>query len=266
MKVTVLGSGTSTGVPVPGCQCNVCKSDDSHNKRLRSSITVESHDKCILVDTTTDLRTQVLRSGINRIDQVFITHIHADHVNGLDDLRSFNYVMGTSIPIGADKSSLNEIQQRFHYAFFPDPTYQGGAPPKLLLIEVQPYKKLQIGAIEVTPFVAMHGKMEVLGYRFNNFAYLTDCNSIPDRTLEIIKGVDTIILDGLRIRPHPTHFTIAEAVEQLEKIKPKKAYLTHISHEVDHDEGNSLIAKLTDLDVQLAYDELVIDMPPNDLK
>ncbi len=259
MKITVLGSGTSTGVPVPGCPCDVCASTDPKNNRLRTSILVEDKTN-ILVDTSTDLRTQALKYGFTKIDAVLYTHEHADHVNGIDDLRSFNFINKCTIPLYASAQTAQQLEHNFFYAFNADPNYEGGAPPRLSLQTIEPLKEIIVAGIKVLPVQLMHGKLPILGFRFGDFAYLTDCNVVPEETKKALDGVKIIIIDGLRDRPHKTHFTQEQAVRELEALGPQKAYLTHITHDVDHEEGNRKIRALTSLDVELAYDGLVIEI------
>lgn len=274
MKVTLLGTGTSSGVPVPGCTCRVCSSGKAKNQRLRTSILIELERRDlpssnidskevvarVLVDTSPDLRYQSLRAKISSVDAVLYTHVHADHVFGIDDLRSFNFVNGREIPIYASEKTCSELETRFSYAFFPDPNYEGGAPPKLKLHRINSYEKFELFGVPFLPLLVEHGATEVFAYRVGNFAYATDCVSIPKASRENLLNLDALILDGLRIRPHNTHFTIERAAKEVEFLRPKKAYLTHISHEVDHDEGNDLLRALSRQDVELAYDGLVIEL------
>jgi phosphoribosyl 1,2-cyclic phosphate phosphodiesterase len=268
----VLGSGTSTGVPVPGCRCRVCLSADPLNKRLRTSILFElgteksggtDSGPAILVDTSPDLRYQALRSGITHIDAVLYTHVHADHVFGIDDLRSFNFINGNVIPVYASETSASELESRFTYAFFADALYEGGAPPQLSLQRIRPYEPLLLFGTHILPLALKHGRMDVLGFRLGNFAYLTDCSEIPEVSREHLQNLDVLILDGLRYRPHKTHFNHAQAVREIERLSPKRSYLTHISHEVEHHEANEKLRQLTTLPVELAYDGLCIDISDN---
>lgn len=281
MKIRVLGSGTSSGVPVPGCRCAVCTSSDPRNQRLRTSIFIELRARDadsplgdsseliedaehvtghILVDTSPDLRQQALRENIARVDSVLYTHVHADHIFGIDDLRSFNFVNNSSIDCYASDASAEELELRFNYAFFPDPRYQGGSPPRLRLHRITPYKPFVLFGTTILPLTLLHGTMEVLGFRVKNFAYLTDCSFIPEQSIELLRGLDVLIIDGLRTRPHATHFTHAQAVEQIERLRPAQSFLTHLSHEIDHHTANVALAAMTSLPVELAYDGLVLEL------
>lgn len=270
MIVEVLGSGTSTGVPVPGCPCAVCCSDAPRNKRLRTSVHVaiaedeptgpRSQPLSILIDTSPDLRYQSLRSGITRIDAVLYTHSHADHIFGLDDLRSFNFINGGAIDIYADEATAEDLCRRFDYAFRENPHYEGGSTPHLRLHLVRPYEPLVVGGVTVLPLKLFHGSMPILGYRIGKFAYLTDCSKIPDETREQLGDLDLLIIDGLRRRPHKTHFTHEQAVQEIERLKPVQSYLTHVSHEIDHDDANRALKSMTSLHVELAYDGLRCDV------
>ena len=260
MKVRVLGSGTSTGVPIPGCRCDVCLSTNPRDNRLRASILLELPQHRILIDTSTDLRQQSLRAEISSIDAVLFTHTHADHVSGIDDLRSFNFINGCVIPIYGDEATCSELSSKYRYAFFLDPDYEGGSPPRLTLHQLEPYVPTNICGVEILPLPIFHGRLQILGYRIGDFAYLTDCSSIPERTKQMLHGLDTLILDGLRHRPHPTHFTIEQAVREIETINPRKAFLTHLSHEVEYFSGNKRIKELTSSAIELAYDGLEIEL------
>jgi len=264
LKILVLGSGTSSGVPVPGCGCEVCRSSNPKDKRLRTSIYVELHGRDapghVLVDTATDLRLQALTHGVSRIDAVLYTHTHADHTFGIDDLRSFNFVNNSVIDCYASAPSKKELELRFPYAFFPDPDYEGGAPPRLKLHEIPSSGPLKLFGVDILPVPVMHGKMEVLGFRFGKFAYVTDCSFIPESSRVMLRDLDCLILDGLRMRPHATHFTLAQAIQEIENLRPRRAYLTHISHEIGHDWANAELKKMTELPVEMAYDGLTIEL------
>lgn len=269
VTVKILGVGTSTGVPLPGCRCSICLSSHPRNKRLRSSIafkidgatTPTDESRYIVVDTTPDFRYQCLRAEISRVDAVVYTHHHADHIFGLDDLRSFNFSCKTRIPLYAAAETARDIRFRFNYAFDPAERTKFSTPPQLELQEIRPFEPIDLCGIRLLPLAIGHGDLSILGFKVGDFAYITDCNSIPDETLKHLVGIDTIILDALRHRPHGAHFTVEEALQQLEAIKPRKSYLTHLSHELDYDETNRLLSENTALDVELAYDMLEFELP-----
>ena len=282
MRITVLGCGTSTGVPVPGCSCEACSSTDPLNQRLRVSVLIEvqkrdlapsnedsaAHSPTeqesvvsrILIDTSTDLRQQALRYQIPRIDAVLYTHTHADHIFGLDDLRSYNFTTKMVIPLYATPLAQSELRRMFQYVFSPDPNYKGAPPPQVSLNNIEPYCSLNVAGVDVLPLALFHGPEPIVGFRIGKFAYLTDCSQIPDRTFAALDGLELLIIDGLRYRKHPTHFTIEEAVAEVEKIKPKQAFLTHLSHDVEYHSANRRIAELTKQAVQVAYDGLTITL------
>ncbi len=271
MRVTVLGTGTSTGVPLPGCRCEVCLSAEPKNKRLRTSIFVEIIESDVLsggstdvvgsivVDTGPDFRAQALRANISRVDAVLYTHTHADHIFGLDDLRCYNFLGQPSIPLYASVKASQRIKKLFDYAFTENKNYEGGAPPKLTLDVIEAYQAFQLFGYEILPLLLYHGSGEVLGFRFGDFAYLTDCNLIPDESRDNLAGLKVLILDGLRKRPHKTHFNHEQAVREIEKLRPEKTYLTHVTHDIDHYTTNQELSSMTELAVELAYDELVLE-------
>ena len=251
-NVTVLGSGTSHGVPMIGCTCDVCQSQDPRDRRTRPSIYVEvEQGPSILVDTSTDLRQQALTRGVSRVDAILFTHSHADHIMGLDDVRRFNQMQKSAIPAYGDKQTLAGLRQSFFYIFDPA-TEKAGGIPQIVLTEVT--GPFAIGGVRVQPVPLMHGSRPILGYRLGNFAYLTDCNFIPDETWPLLEGVEILILDALRHRPHPTHFTVAEALQVASRVKPRQTYLTHICHDLPHVATNAALPA----SVELAYDGLVL--------
>jgi phosphoribosyl 1,2-cyclic phosphate phosphodiesterase len=261
LKVYVLGTGTSTGVPLVGCDCKICKSSNPKNKRLRSSIFIENDDgQCVLVDTSPDLRQQMLRAELTRIDAVIYTHSHADHIFGIDDLRPFNFFLNKVIPLYADKFSAEEIKKHFHYCFFKDPDYEGGAPPKLSLTKLEYFTPTTIAGVEVMPISILHGKMPVLGLRIGDFAYITDASHIPAESKDKLENLDVLIINGLRNRPHKTHFTIDQAVKEIEELAPKRAYLSHLSHEVEHETENERLAGASSIPIELAYDGMILEV------
>ncbi|MCB1036995.1 MAG: MBL fold metallo-hydrolase [Acidobacteria bacterium] len=235
MSVTMLGSGTSTGIPVIGCQCEVCTSEDPRDRRLRCSLRldVRSGDRIerqILVDTATDLRQQALTYGLDRLDAILFTHAHADHTFGLDEVRIFNFRQGGSIPCYGSASTLERIRHTFSYIF--EGGQVGGGKPSLELVEVA--GPFELFGLEVVPIPVDHGNLPVLGFRIGGFAYVTDCNAIPRRSRELLRGLEVLILGALRYRPHPTHFSIAEALQVVAELAPERTFFTHLTHEVRH--------------------------------
>jgi phosphoribosyl 1,2-cyclic phosphate phosphodiesterase len=256
MKVRILGCGTSTGVPVIGCDCSTCSSTNPKNKRTRSSIAIDLGTKTILIDTSTDLRAQALTSKVKRVDAVLYTHYHADHVHGIDDLRSYNRIQDeVSIPCYGDAQAIESIRSAFAYIF--DTTGSknaGGWKPNLTTEVIEAPFKLY--GTEIIPIKIRHGRREILGFRIENFAYLTDCSSIPEESMELLKGVDIAIIGALRQSPHPSHFSIDQAIEAGKLMGAKRTILTHLGHAVDYDEISSTLGEGT----ELAYDTMTLDI------
>jgi phosphoribosyl 1,2-cyclic phosphate phosphodiesterase len=253
-RVTVLGSGTSHGVPMIGCTCAVCRSTDPRDRRTRPSIYIEvDNGPKLLIDTSTDLRQQVLTQGVLRIDAILFTHSHADHVMGLDDSRRFSQMQKGAIPAYADALTAASLRKTFYYVFEPA-TEKGGGLPQIELHTID--GPFSIGPIGIQPIPLMHGSRQILGFRFGDFAYLTDTNHVPDQAWPLLDGVNTIVLDALRHRPHPTHFTVAEALAVVERLKPAQTYLTHICHDLPHVATNQSLPS----GVELAYDGLAFDI------
>jgi phosphoribosyl 1,2-cyclic phosphate phosphodiesterase len=263
IRVTVLGSGTSHGVPAIGCDCAVCTSTDPRDRRSRPSILIEIPSRAgepafaagvrsILVDTSTDLRSQALANGLRRVDAILFTHCHADHVFGLDDVRRFNQLQKGSIPCYADEETVSGLRRMFSYVFEP-PRQKGGGIPQLALFRIG--GPFTLGGVEIVPVPLMHGQLPVLGFRIGSFAYLTDCNRIPDSSWPLLDGVRTIILDALRHRPHSTHFSVGESLEVVARLGAERAYFTHICHDLPHAQTCADLPT----GVELAYDGLVLD-------
>ncbi len=254
MKITFLGSGTSTGVPVIGCRCEVCTSEVLENQRLRQSVKIEAGGLYGLIDTTPDLRAQILRSPMPRLDFILYTHSHSDHIMGLDDIRPFNFRQREAIVAYTNPMTAKAIRRAFRYIW--DESQLGGGKPQLDLREVDgPFAH---EGLEITPIPVAHGDWTILGYRIGPFAYITDTNGIPDSSMKLLEGVDTLALDGLRPGPrHSTHFTIHEAVEVASRIGARATWLIHLAHEVDH---HAVEATLPD-SFRLAYDGLELDFP-----
>jgi phosphoribosyl 1,2-cyclic phosphate phosphodiesterase len=253
-RVTFLGTGTSSGVPMIGCHCDVCRSTDPRDTRLRPSIYVEIPGQAaILVDTTPDFRQQALTHGIERIDAVLFTHSHADHILGLDELRRFNWMQGGPIPCYASVDTWAHIRRTFYYAFDGEKRMGGGIP------KLEPHDitgPMVVNGVHVTPVPLWHGNTAILGFRFGRFAYLTDCSRLADDAWAIIDGVETLVIDALRDRPHTTHFTVDEALEVIARVKPRRAYTTHMSHELGHAATSARLPA----GVELAYDGLVLEV------
>ncbi|MDQ3169449.1 MAG: MBL fold metallo-hydrolase [Acidobacteriota bacterium] len=254
MIVRVLGSGTSHGVPMIGCACAVCRSDDPRDVRTRPSILIDLDGFHLLVDTSTDLRAQALREGIDRVDAVFYTHAHADHVFGFDELRRFNHL--TRLPLHAygDAATLSAIKRTFAYAYDPDAPKGGGVPDVRLNPVSGPFT---LGGQVIAPVPVMHGTTPVNGLRVGAFAYVTDCNLIPEPSMALLRGLDVLVIDALRHKPHPTHFTVAGALDVIAALQPTQAYLTHMAHDLPH----AATCAALPAGVSLSYDGLVIDVP-----
>jgi phosphoribosyl 1,2-cyclic phosphate phosphodiesterase len=254
VKVTFLGTGTSHGVPMIGCTCATCLSDDPRDKRWRPSIAVELADHTsILVDTGPDLRAQALRFGLTRVDVILYTHSHADHVVGLDEVRRFNAVQRSPIPCYGDAGTLTDVRRMFAYVFEPA-TPVGGGIPRLELAEIA--GEFCIGPATILPVPIRHGGRPVLGFRIGRFAYLTDCNAIPDASWALLDGLDVIVLGALRQRPHPTHFSVDEALVAAERVGAGHTYFTHMCHDLPHAETCARLPPA----VELAYDGLVLEI------
>lgn len=252
MKITFLGTGTSHGVPRIGCSCAVCTSSDHHNKRFRSSLLVEEGNTALVIDTGPEFRLQALRAHIRHIDAVLYTHNHADHVNGLDDLRVFCET--EPLPVYGPPQLLRDISQRFSYAVGKNPWH--GALVQLLL-RPMPHEGIRIGPLAILPVPLVHGCRQVYGYRMGPFAYLTDCKEIPNESYSLITDIDVLVLDALRYSRHPTHMSVDEAVIVAQRIGARTTYFTHLDHEVDHQQ---LERYLPD-DMHPAYDELTLQIP-----
>jgi phosphoribosyl 1,2-cyclic phosphate phosphodiesterase len=252
MKVTLLGTGTSTGVPSIGCACETCTSDDARDKRLRVSILVEHDGQTVLVDTSSDFRQQALRVGLKHLDAVLVTHCHADHIFGLDDIRPLNFRHG-ALGVYANERAWVDIRRIFQYVF--EPTYFGGGLPQVVAHTVVAGAPFCLSRnLHVTPLEVIHGRLPVVAYRFNDFAYATDLSEIPPATLEGLRSLDTLVLDCLRINPHPTHLTLETALAYVEQLKPRRAYFTHIAHDIKHARDSRLLPD----NVEWAYDGLII--------
>jgi phosphoribosyl 1,2-cyclic phosphate phosphodiesterase len=250
MRVTFLGTGTSRGIPVIGCECPVCLSDNPRNKRLRSSLLVES-DVSVVIDTSVDFRQQMLRYGVKKLDAVILTHSHADHILGLDDVYPFCARAGRPMPVYSSPETLAQVRITFRY-LFAETLYPGIPEVDLRAIE----GPFTIGRLAFEPVEVLHGSMAVLGFRIGGLAYVTDVSRIPDAALERLSGLKCLILDGLRYRPHASHFSLEQACAVVARLGPEASFLVHMSHDVDHEEGNR---RLPD-SVRLAYDGLTLEL------
>jgi phosphoribosyl 1,2-cyclic phosphate phosphodiesterase len=252
MRITVLGCGTSNGVPVIGCGCEVCTSGDQRNKRSRASVLITGDEgDAVLVDTSTEFRYQALREGLTRLDAVFYTHSHADHIHGIDDLRPLSH--RGSIPAYGSRGTINELTARFPY-IFNGPGGAGARPqiePRVLSGGPE-----QVGSVEMVPVPLLHGDMPIYGYRSGSFAYLTDCSAIPEESYGLLSGVEVLIIDALRYRSHPTHFNVEEALSAAKRIGSGRTFLTHMCHDLEY---NRLLSELPD-GVEPAYDGLSLEL------
>src|ERR1700730_4480240 len=256
MRVTVLGSGTSMGVPTLGCHCPVCESTDPHDKRLRPSLLLSRNEQNVVIDTTPDFRTQALRVGLDRLDAVLLSHGHADHILGFDDLRPYNIRQRAAMPVYGNEETFRIIRRVFSYVFDNRPTLS--TVPSVNLHEVQgPFELL---GIPIIPVPLSHGEMDVLGYRFGSAAYLTDFSRLPESSLPLLEDLDDLIVDALRDVPHPMHQTVEQALALIDRWKPKRAWVTHIAHDLGHEATNERLRKAGYPQVQLAYDGLQLEV------
>ena len=256
LKLTVLGSGTSMGVPTLACPCRVCASNDPHDKRLRPSVLISRGGQHVVIDTTPDFRQQALRVGLDRLDAILLTHGHADHILGFDDIRPFNLRQRTALPVYANEETFRVIRRVFSYVFDEKPTLST-VPSVKLHVANSPFELLGIPFISVP---MLHGDMEVLGFRFGRAAYLTDFSKIPDSSMALLNGLDDLVLDALRDIPHPMHQTVDQALALIKQLKPRRAWFTHIAHDLPHAETNERLRQQGFPHVQLAYDGLQFDV------
>ncbi|MBL0161518.1 MAG: MBL fold metallo-hydrolase [Bryobacterales bacterium] len=253
LTLTVMGSGTSVGVPTIGCHCKVCTSDDPRDRRLRPSVCLQWDGHVVVIDTGPDFRQQALTIGFQRLDGVLYTHAHADHILGLDDLRPFNFKQRDPIPIHGSAYTMGVIRTVFSYIFHDGPTQSSRPKIYPCVFDRDP---IDLCGVQFTPIPVRHGNGECHGFRFGRNAYLTDHSEIPESSFALLEDLDVLFLDGLRYKPHPTHSTVDQSLKTVARLRPRTTYLTHISHDLEHARAESLLPP----NVRLAYDGMTIEV------
>lgn len=257
MRLIFLGTGTSFGVPQIGCRCPTCTSTDARDRRTRSGALIESHGKRFLIDTPPELRLQLVAAGVDRLDAVLFTHGHADHVHGIDDLRALSVRQGAMLPAYGARETMAELAVKFPYIFDPAIVVPlGTSKPELAAHVLEPGTSLAISDVPVLPLSLPHGDHHVLGYRVGGVAYLTDVKTIPESVMEVLEGLEVLVLNALLSRPHPLHLSIPEAVAAAQRIGARRTYFTHLTHEFTH----AALAAMLPAGIAPAYDGLVIDL------
>lgn len=255
-RLIFLGTGTSTGVPVLGCDCSVCTSSDPRNQRTRPSVLLAFPAGNLLIDTTPEMRMQLLRERVRRVHAIAFTHHHADHLFGLDDARLFPKWIGGPVPVFCEQETEECIKRVFSYAFRENTEHwPAGFVPKIQFVRIRPGVPFEVLGQQVMPIRLDHGPFTVLGFRVGNLAYCTDVNRIPDASWSLLEGLDTLVLDALRFRPHPTHFSLQEALAVIDRLKPRRTLFTHLSHDLDHSPTEAMLPA----NVGLAYDGLGVE-------
>lgn len=252
MKVTFLGTGTSQGVPVIACQCDICKSNDEKDKRLRSSILISENNTNIVIDSGPDFRQQMLRENVKTLEAILFTHEHKDHVAGLDDVRSYNYLQQKPMDIFAEERVQNALKREYAYVFA---SFKYPGIPELKMHTIYPNEAFNINGVKILPLRVMHYKLPILGFRINDLVYITDANYIDEQVIRSIKGVRLLIINALRVKKHLSHYNLDEALKVIEEVEPEMAYLTHISHKFDK---HQVVEKLLPSNVNMAFDGLGI--------
>lgn len=250
MMITFLGTGTSAGIPVVGCKCSVCQSEDPRNNRTRASVLISFNGKNLLIDTSTDFRAQALREDVSHLDAILYTHSHADHILGLDDIRPFNFWQKGPVPIYGRGETLSHIRRAFPYIF--ESTSALSVIPHVEENEIS--GPFELFGLQITPVPVMHGPNEITGYRLGGFAYITDFKSIPEASISMLRDLDILVLDALRRKPHPTHSHLENSLAVVEKLRPKRAFFTHMCHDLDHQGTEAHLPS----QVRLAYDGLKV--------
>ena len=257
MRLTFLGTGTSFGVPQVGCHCRTCTSTDPRDRRTRASALVESEGRLLLIDTSPELRLQLVGAGVDRVDAVLYTHAHADHVHGIDDLRAMSVRLGgNGLPVYGPAAALAEVRQRFGYIFDGVPARPGTSKPQLVLQALEPGQATTIAGVEVLPLELPHGDVTVFGYRFGRVAYLTDVKTVPSSVSAQLAGLDVLVLNALRAQPHPLHLSVPEAIVVAREVGARRTLFTHLTHDVPHAE----LAASLPAGIEPAYDGLVVEI------
>lgn len=252
MKITFLGTGTSQGVPVIACPCPVCHSTDNHDKRLRTSLLVESNDLTLVIDSGPDFRQQMLRANVQKLDAILFTHEHKDHIAGMDDIRAYNYIQQQAMPVYAEERVQDVLKKEFSYVFAEE-KYPGIPEVEFITLDNEPF---HIKELEIIPIRGMHLKLPVFGFRFGSFAYLTDINFISEIEKEKIRNLDYLVINGLRHEKHISHYSLTEAIDLIHEVKAKKGFITHISHQMGlHHETQKQLPS----HIQLAFDGMVLE-------
>jgi phosphoribosyl 1,2-cyclic phosphate phosphodiesterase len=257
MRLTFLGTGTSFGVPQIGCSCAVCRSADPRDRRSRSAALIEVGGAAILIDTPPELRLQLIAGGVSRVDAVVYTHEHADHISGIDDLRIFSVRQQRALPVYGPPETLDRLRGSFSYIFDDQRAYEGTSKPDLDLRAIEPGRAVDVAGVEVLPLAFRHGHLRVYGYRIGALAYITDAKAVDEAERRQLEGLDTLVLNALWWRPHPTHLSIAEAVETAQALGARRTFLTHLTHETGHAE----LAGQLPAGIVPAYDGLTVEVP-----